>query len=49
MKTMTKEEAQARWKAAKEQKSKSTKRIVKRMVEEYERKTGKKPQCIEVW
>lgn len=49
MVTMTKEEALIRFKAAKEQKRKTTEHIVKRMVEEYEQETGKKPQYIEIW
>lgn len=49
LQSVTREEALARLKAAKEKKKKTTERIVERMVREYEKRTGKKANYIEVW
>lgn len=46
---ITREEALAKLKALKKQKAITTARIAERMAREYEQKTGKKPQVIEVW
>lgn len=46
---ITREEALIKLKALKKQKATTTARIAARMAREYEQKTGKKPQVIEVW
>lgn len=46
---ITREEALRRWHSALRTKREMTERMTKELVEDYEKKCGKKPECVEVW